>query len=236
MNRTIIEKVRCMLSHACLPRSFWGEVMCAAIHVINLSPTAVLKGKVPEEVCSGKERSYKHLRVFGCKKINDINKSKNNKVDDDLIDFDSKDEKNNNDQPTYEINHEHYAQDQADVPLDVFHDNVQGDARDEGLNEDPPNTQGQQADINSSPSVRTSTRVRTASTRYPPRDYILLFEGGEPICYEEAVRSDDKDKWLQTMDEEMQSLYKNLTFKLVNKVPDSTVLKNKLIYKLKNVA
>ena len=30
MNRTIIERIRCMLSHAKLPRSFWGEAMRTA--------------------------------------------------------------------------------------------------------------------------------------------------------------------------------------------------------------
>ncbi|GAA0146479.1 hypothetical protein LIER_42911 [Lithospermum erythrorhizon] len=102
-----------------------GEKPCVAIHVINLSPTAVLEGKVPEEVWSGKERSCKHLRVFGCKlydpiakkvirsrdvvfaedqNINDINKSVEDKVNDDLIDFDSQDEDEDKDQPAHEIN------------------------------------------------------------------------------------------------------------------------------------
>ncbi|GAA0147899.1 hypothetical protein LIER_07488 [Lithospermum erythrorhizon] len=43
------------------------EAMCAAIYVINLSPTTVLEGKVPDEVWFGKKISYNHLRVFGCK-------------------------------------------------------------------------------------------------------------------------------------------------------------------------
>ncbi|GAA0152105.1 transmembrane signal receptor [Lithospermum erythrorhizon] len=65
MNRTIIEKVRCMLSHANLPRTFWGEAMIVAVQVINLSPTHVLNGDVPDELWSGKEATYHHLKVFG---------------------------------------------------------------------------------------------------------------------------------------------------------------------------
>ena len=39
MNRTIVERIRCMLSHAKLPKSFKGEAMKTAITMINLSPS-----------------------------------------------------------------------------------------------------------------------------------------------------------------------------------------------------
>lgn len=38
MNRTILERVRCLLSHSKLPRSFWGEAMRTVVDLINLSP------------------------------------------------------------------------------------------------------------------------------------------------------------------------------------------------------
>jgi transposase InsO family protein len=38
MNRTIVERVRTMLSHAKLPKSFWGETLMTAVDLINLSP------------------------------------------------------------------------------------------------------------------------------------------------------------------------------------------------------
>lgn len=39
INHTIVEKVRCMLSHAKLPRSFWGEAVRTTTNLINLSPS-----------------------------------------------------------------------------------------------------------------------------------------------------------------------------------------------------
>ena len=39
MNRTICDRIRCMLSHAKLLKSFWGETMRIAIDLINLSPS-----------------------------------------------------------------------------------------------------------------------------------------------------------------------------------------------------
>ena len=40
--------------------------MRTAVDVINLSPCTALDGDVAEYVWSGKDISYKHLRVFSC--------------------------------------------------------------------------------------------------------------------------------------------------------------------------
>ncbi|RDX66524.1 hypothetical protein CR513_54695, partial [Mucuna pruriens] len=45
MNRTLIERVRCMLSEAKLPKHFWGEALYTVVHVINLSPAIALNTK-----------------------------------------------------------------------------------------------------------------------------------------------------------------------------------------------
>ncbi|GAA0160962.1 hypothetical protein LIER_17392 [Lithospermum erythrorhizon] len=83
MNRTIIKKVRCMLSYLNLPKNFWGETLCASIQLINLFPTTILEGKVPEEVWNGgkKKISYKHLRVFGCRAFVHVPKDEGTKLD-----------------------------------------------------------------------------------------------------------------------------------------------------------
>ena len=67
MNRTILEKVRCMLKTANLSKRFWAEAVSAACYLINRSPSAPLDFETPEGVWTGKSSSYSHLRVFGCK-------------------------------------------------------------------------------------------------------------------------------------------------------------------------
>ena len=42
MNRTLIERVRCLLYDAKLPRVFWAEALFTVAHVINLSPSVPL--------------------------------------------------------------------------------------------------------------------------------------------------------------------------------------------------
>ena len=70
-----------MLSDAKLPNSFWAEAFNAAIYVINLSPTVALNSNVPERVWSGKNVSYDHLRVFGCKSFVHVPKDERSKLD-----------------------------------------------------------------------------------------------------------------------------------------------------------
>ena len=81
MNRTICERVRCMLSHAKLPKSYWGEAMRTAVDLINLSPSAPLDGEIPEKIWRGKDVSYEHLRVFGCRAFVHIPKDERSKLD-----------------------------------------------------------------------------------------------------------------------------------------------------------
>jgi len=50
LNRTIEERVHCVLSHAKLPKSFWGEAVKTAVDIVNLSPSIPLDGTIPEEI------------------------------------------------------------------------------------------------------------------------------------------------------------------------------------------
>ena len=47
-NRTISERIICMLSHSNFPKSFWGEAMMISVYLINLSLSTPLDGDVPE--------------------------------------------------------------------------------------------------------------------------------------------------------------------------------------------
>ncbi|WVZ00942.1 hypothetical protein V8G54_027011 [Vigna mungo] len=65
MNRTILERVRCMLLGSGLSKAFWGEAANTAVYLINRSPSSALNFKTPMEVWSGRPADYSHLRVFG---------------------------------------------------------------------------------------------------------------------------------------------------------------------------
>ena len=77
MNRTLLEKVRCMLSNASLCKQFWAEAVLYASHLINRLPSAALNGKTPLEVWSGKPANdYDTLRVFGSTSYYHVKESK----------------------------------------------------------------------------------------------------------------------------------------------------------------
>ena len=65
MNRTIMEKVRCMLNESGLGEEFWAEAAATAAYLINRSPASAIDHNVPEELWLNKKPGYKHLRRFG---------------------------------------------------------------------------------------------------------------------------------------------------------------------------
>lgn len=81
MNRTIVERMRCLISQSGLSMTFWGEALNTVVHVLNLSPSAPLEGDIPERVWTGKDVSYSHLKVFGCKAFVHIPKDERSKLE-----------------------------------------------------------------------------------------------------------------------------------------------------------
>ena len=65
MNRTLMEKVRCLLNESGLDESFWAEAASTTAYLVNRSPASVVDHNVPEELWLGKKPGYKHLRRFG---------------------------------------------------------------------------------------------------------------------------------------------------------------------------
>ncbi|GAA0160963.1 hypothetical protein LIER_17393 [Lithospermum erythrorhizon] len=43
-------------------------------------------------------------------------------------------------------------------------------------------------------TTRTSTRTKLPSTKYPPHEYVLLMNGGEPTCFQEILGRVDKQE------------------------------------------
>ncbi|GJS37167.1 retrovirus-related pol polyprotein from transposon TNT 1-94 [Tanacetum coccineum] len=66
MNKTLLERTRCLLLNAGLDRSFWAEALNTTCYLINRSPATAIDYKTPIEVWSGDPAYYLKLRVFGC--------------------------------------------------------------------------------------------------------------------------------------------------------------------------
>jgi hypothetical protein len=81
LNRSIVEKVRCMLFDAKLPKEFWAEAAATAVYLMNRSPSRSIDNRIPEEIWTKRQVDINHLRIFGCKAYMHIPKEKRRKLD-----------------------------------------------------------------------------------------------------------------------------------------------------------
>ncbi|KAL0367537.1 UNVERIFIED_CONTAM: Retrovirus-related Pol polyprotein from transposon TNT 1-94 [Sesamum radiatum] len=66
MNRTLLNKVRCLLISSGLSKSLWGDALMTAAYLINKSPSVLLLEKVPECMWTDSDVDLSSLRIFGC--------------------------------------------------------------------------------------------------------------------------------------------------------------------------
>lgn len=250
MNRTIAERVRCMLKMSKLPKSFWGEAVRTACYLINRSPSAPLNFEIPEKIWLEKDVSYSYLRVFGCKAFAHIPKEHRTKLEDKatpciLVGYgdpefgyrlwnpESKKIFRSRDVVFHESqNYENFGSTQQprqarnpDTLEDEGDDMADDEAAEQG--ELPPQPEAEET------QPRRSTRERRPSGRYLSSEYILIADEGEPETFEEVKSHKESNCWLKAMQEEMDSLNKNETYELTTLPRGRKALRNKRVFKVK---
>ena len=70
-----------MRLHAGLPKTFWADAVSTAAYLINRGPSIPMEFRLPEEVWSGKEVAFSHLKVFGCVSYVHIDSDAHSKLD-----------------------------------------------------------------------------------------------------------------------------------------------------------
>ncbi|CAL5342497.1 unnamed protein product [Camellia sinensis] len=249
MNKTLVERVRCLLSQTQLPRSFWGEALSTIVHVLNLTPCVPLQFDVPDRVWTGKDVSYGHLRIFGCKAFVHIPKDERSKLDMktrqciflgyglDEFGYRLYDPVNKKLVRSQDVV---FIEDQTIQDIEKAENTMtwhsDGDADDPLQAETSDETLEQLATPEIPPDVptRRSARDRHPSTWYSADDYALMTDEGEPKGYAEAMEDDHKLEWADAMQDEMQSLHDNHTFELAKLPKGKRALKNKWVYRVKH--
>lgn len=82
MNRTLLDRVRCMLIDSRLSKRFWAEALMTATKVINSVPCKGTGKISPHEAWSGNKPDLNEFKVFGCKAFAHVPGAKRKKLDD----------------------------------------------------------------------------------------------------------------------------------------------------------
>ena len=81
INRTLLNKARCLIQEANLDKSFWAEAIATATYINNRTPKRVLNDKIPEEMWTSKEQDLSRLTIFSCKALSHVPETKIGKMD-----------------------------------------------------------------------------------------------------------------------------------------------------------
>ncbi|KAH9651061.1 hypothetical protein KPL70_026606 [Citrus sinensis] len=279
MNRTLVDKTRCMLINSKLPRSFWAEAVNTASYLVNRSPSSAIGFKTPEELWNGKPANYQNLRVFGCPAYLHINQGKleARALKGVFVGY-----------PDGVKGYKIWCKDQGKCIVSrdvVFHESVllkESTEHDAGLQDNPAANKRSgsetskvkvelltdkssekeaasdderataeseehevselpQADLQNYQLARDRVRREVrAPVRYGYADliaYALLCADEvtieEPANFSEAMESVHCDKWLEAMQDEMESLQRNQTWTLIPNPGNKRLISCKWIFKRK---
>ncbi|KAG8492333.1 hypothetical protein CXB51_009816 [Gossypium anomalum] len=215
MNRTILEKVRCMLSNAGLGKEFWAETVTYACHLINRLPSAAINEKTPMEMWTeskldprakkalflGITDGVKGYRLW-CPDTRKIVFSRDVTFDESTMLKYKDSQKDDKTSSTLQ-----------QVELEKVNDDP---ANIEGTNDEEVPTQEPLQQQDSIAYRRPRREIRKPARFDDIVAYALLIADDDiPSTYTEAISNPDGVKWKQAMNEEMQSLHKNKTWELV---------------------
>ncbi|GKV11817.1 hypothetical protein SLEP1_g23036 [Rubroshorea leprosula] len=212
MNRTICDRIVCMLSHAKLSKSFWGEALKTAVYLINRFPSVVLNGDVSEQERAKLDAKTKQCVFLGYGdeeygyRLWDLKNRKLMRtrdvvfIENEMVEYSKKQDDNEH---TQEIPDSDYCTPSTPKPSVINDDHSEVD---EHQVQEPFSTD----------------------------EYVLLTGGGELETYYEAMESENKKEGLMAMQEEMSSLQENGTYELVELPKDKKALNNKWVFRVKS--
>ncbi|KAH9733971.1 hypothetical protein KPL71_017220 [Citrus sinensis] len=253
MNRTLLEKVRCMLSNVGLDKKFWAEAVSYVSHLVNRLPSAAIGGKTPMEMWSGKHaQDYDSLRIFGCPTYYRV---KDGKLDPcarkaifvgfkggvkgfKLWDLEDKKFVENK---TTEVLQRVEFDATPYVPVSSTSKNgstmeVTPRVEEEVVSSDVPQNEETIDDVDNDDFIATRRPIREIKKPiWLTKDMVVAYalpviDDDIPNTFGEALRNSESDQWKLAMEEEMIYLHQNQTRELVELPKGKRVIGNKWVY------
>lgn len=70
LNRTILEKARCLIFDANVEKYLWGEAVLCSVYLLNRTTTTQLNGKTPADIWYNDKPNLNKIKLFGCTAYN----------------------------------------------------------------------------------------------------------------------------------------------------------------------
>ncbi|KAL0417179.1 UNVERIFIED_CONTAM: Retrovirus-related Pol polyprotein from transposon TNT 1-94 [Sesamum latifolium] len=237
MNRTLLNKVRCLLISSGLPKTFWGEALLTAAYLVNRSPSVPLLGKTPESVWSNFDIDLSSLRIFGCAAFALINGNKLEPRSQKCA-FIGYPEGVKGIDCGLEINQDLRTEEDYNIELtfNEVEENNEDNQQGEGFREEEADRTDRNPEHTENYSLARDRerRERRIPSRFKDFHLALNIENSEPTSYDDAIKSPKSELWIKAMKEEMKSLKDNKTWVLVPKPKNTSIVDSKWIFKLKN--
>ncbi|KAG8472923.1 hypothetical protein CXB51_035047 [Gossypium anomalum] len=211
-NRTLLDMVRSMMSHADLPTSFWGHALETTIFTLNRVPSKSVQ-KTPYEMWTGKRPSMSFMKIWGyeaCVKHQTSTKVEPKSERCIFVGY----PKETKGYYFFNPTKNKVLVARTSVFLEREFVSRKGNGRKIELEEIRESQDTTEPEIE-----QQSLRERHAPERYGfliTTSDILLIDQDEPRTYQEAVASPDSKKWLEAMRSEMDSMYENQVWTLVD--------------------
>jgi len=249
-NRTLLDSVRSMMSLTDLPVSFWGYALETAAFILNRAPSKSVE-TTPYEIWHGKKPKLSFLKVWGCEAY--VKKLQPDKLEPkaekctfvgypkDTIGYTFY---NKAEGKTFVAKNGSFLEKEflakgvcgRKIELDEIVDpelEIQSSAPE--VVPEASSTDG--ADVETAIVPRRSTRQRATPDWYGDVvGMVMLTDLDEPATYKAAMEGPESEKWLGAMKSEIQSMYDNKVWTLVDLPEDRKAVENKWIFKKKTDA
>lgn len=262
MNRTLVEKGRCLLFEANLDKTFWAEALNTAVYLRNRSAVKGLD-KTPYEAWWNKKPDVSGIRVFGSEVMMQVPKEKRAKWDKKskktiLVGF-SENIKGYrlydpatksivtsrnviiNEKLTPNLN---IVLDQNETEDSVSVGEVGNKNEDLlELHQSETSYEDDSSDDEFVASFEEPEQVRKSQRQPKPKsfeDYVTYISAADidlsdvPMTLTEALSRPDSENWKEAMKEEMDSFAENETWELVDPPCEGTIVQCKWVYKVKS--